>query len=113
MKVNAVFDRLLDTLATMPRTVQAAYLEQVGTPAQRLVTDLESLRGQKLSYFSLVILRQGKGTRQALEVVEKAETYVPGRIFSTPSPSAWEGWDEGAGDETSVQVHMQRDAEDE
>lgn len=58
LKVNAVFDRLLDVLATMPQAVRAVYVEQVGTPAERIVTDLETLRGQKLSYFSLVILRQ-------------------------------------------------------
>jgi precorrin-2/cobalt-factor-2 C20-methyltransferase len=58
LKVNAVFDRLLDVLAAMPRAVRAVYVEQVGTPAERIVTELETLRGQKLSYFSLVILRQ-------------------------------------------------------
>jgi hypothetical protein len=36
------------------------YAERVGTPEERLVTDLPTLRGQKLSYFSLVILRQEK-----------------------------------------------------
>ena len=40
--------------------VQAVYLEQVGTPAERVVTDLESLRGQELPYFSLVMLRRGE-----------------------------------------------------
>jgi precorrin-2 methylase len=33
------------------------YVEHVGTPKERVVEDLESLRGQKLPYFSLVILR--------------------------------------------------------
>jgi precorrin-2 methylase len=56
MKVNSVFDQLLDTLRTLPPTVCAVYLENIGTAAERLVTDLESLRGQKLPYFSLVLL---------------------------------------------------------
>jgi precorrin-2/cobalt-factor-2 C20-methyltransferase len=56
MKVNRVFDQLLDVLQTLPPTVHAVYLERVGTDAERLVTDLESLRGQKLPYFSLVLL---------------------------------------------------------
>jgi hypothetical protein len=38
--------------------IRAVYLEQVGTPAERIVTDLESLRGHELSYFSLVMLRR-------------------------------------------------------
>jgi precorrin-2/cobalt-factor-2 C20-methyltransferase len=57
MKVNSVFDQLLDTLPTLPPTVHAVYLEKVGTAEERVVHDLESLRGQKLPYFSLVLLR--------------------------------------------------------
>jgi hypothetical protein len=33
-------------------------VEKVGTPEERVVTDLETLRGQRLPYFSLVILRK-------------------------------------------------------
>lgn len=58
LKVNAVFDQLLDTLAALPHAVHGIYVEQVGTPRARVVRDLESLRGQKLPYFSLVILRR-------------------------------------------------------
>jgi precorrin-2/cobalt-factor-2 C20-methyltransferase len=58
LKVNSVFDALLAELATVPGVVRAVYLEHVGTRAERIVTDLESLRGQEMSYFSLVILRK-------------------------------------------------------
>jgi precorrin-2/cobalt-factor-2 C20-methyltransferase len=57
VKVHGVIDELLAALATVKLPVRAIYLEQVGTPAESLVTDLESLRGRKLPYFSLVILR--------------------------------------------------------
>jgi precorrin-2/cobalt-factor-2 C20-methyltransferase len=60
MKVNTVFDQLLETLAALPYRVHAVYAERVGTPEERLVNDLATLRGQQLSYFSLVILRQDK-----------------------------------------------------
>lgn len=60
MKVNTVFEQLLETLAALPSPVQSVYVEKVGTPEERVVTDLHTLRGQKLSYFSLVILRQHK-----------------------------------------------------
>jgi precorrin-2/cobalt-factor-2 C20-methyltransferase len=60
VKVHGVIDELLAALATVRVPVQAVYLEQVGTPAERVVTDLESLRGQKLPYFSLVILRRNR-----------------------------------------------------
>ncbi len=71
MKVNSVFDQLLETLRAMPHPVQAVYVERVGTPEERIVTDLESLRGQKLSYFSLVLLRQEGRTRQTSDTREE------------------------------------------
>jgi precorrin-2/cobalt-factor-2 C20-methyltransferase len=58
LKVNTVFGELLDGLATLPRPVRAVYVEQVGTQAERVVEDLESLRGRDVPYFSLVILRR-------------------------------------------------------
>ena len=60
MKVNTVFEQLLETLAALPYKVRAVDVEKVGTPEARVVTDVHTLRGQKLSYFSLVILRQEK-----------------------------------------------------
>jgi precorrin-2/cobalt-factor-2 C20-methyltransferase len=60
LKVNNIFHELLTELASMRGPIRAVYVEQVGTPAERVVTDLESLRGQELSYFSLVILRKEK-----------------------------------------------------
>jgi precorrin-2/cobalt-factor-2 C20-methyltransferase len=58
LKVHVVFEQLLEQLARMPEPVHAVYLEKVGTPEERVVHDLPSLRGQKLPYFSLVILRR-------------------------------------------------------
>jgi precorrin-2/cobalt-factor-2 C20-methyltransferase len=63
LKVNATFGPLLKALAALPRPVRAVYVERVGTPAERVVEDLESLRGQKLPYFSLVILRAHEPSR--------------------------------------------------
>jgi precorrin-2/cobalt-factor-2 C20-methyltransferase len=63
LKVHGSIDRLLAELASVPGRVRAVYLEQVGTPAERVVIDLESLRGQELSYFSLVILRREDGEK--------------------------------------------------
>ena len=58
LKVHTVIDELLAVLASMRSPVRAVYLERVGTPAERVVMDLESLRGQELPYFSLVMLRR-------------------------------------------------------
>jgi precorrin-2/cobalt-factor-2 C20-methyltransferase len=58
LKVHSVFDQLLDLLPTLPGPPEALYLEKVGMPEERIVTDLSQLRGQRLPYFSLVILRR-------------------------------------------------------
>ncbi len=68
LKVNTVFGRLLDELAALPRPARAVYVEKVGTPDERVLEDLESLRGRELPYFSLVIVRgraRDEGSGQA------------------------------------------------
>ncbi len=57
IKVAGVFDQLLECL---PPGSDAVYLENVGTPQERIVTDLPSLRGQDLPYFSLVMVRSAR-----------------------------------------------------
>jgi precorrin-2/cobalt-factor-2 C20-methyltransferase len=61
LKVHGVMDQLLDRLALLSRPLQASYVEKVGTAEQRIVSDLTTLRGKRLPYFSLVILRQRQG----------------------------------------------------
>jgi precorrin-2/cobalt-factor-2 C20-methyltransferase len=58
LKVGSAMDALLDVLSRLSVPVSAVYLELVGTSAERIVYDLESLRGRELPYFSLVILRR-------------------------------------------------------
>ncbi len=58
LKVHGQLDQLLEQLARMESPVETFYLERVGTPEERVVTDLATLRGQKLPYFSLIILRR-------------------------------------------------------
>ncbi len=60
LKVHSVFDELLDRLQSLPSDVTAIYLENVGTPAERIVSDLRRLRGAKLPYFSLVMLHAAR-----------------------------------------------------
>jgi precorrin-2/cobalt-factor-2 C20-methyltransferase len=57
-KVNSVFDQLLAAMEQSPRRIRAVYVERVGAAAERVVTDLQSLRGQELPYWALVILRR-------------------------------------------------------
>jgi precorrin-2/cobalt-factor-2 C20-methyltransferase len=70
LKIHSVFDALLDRLADLPMPIDTFYLEKVGTPEESLLTDLPSLRGQKLPYFSLVILRRGCQASEAGEEIK-------------------------------------------
>ncbi len=63
LKVHKVFDQLLDRLAAFSGPLETFYVEKVGTAAERVVTDLATLRGQRLPYFSLVIVRRAPGVR--------------------------------------------------
>jgi precorrin-2/cobalt-factor-2 C20-methyltransferase len=58
VKVHSSFDRLLDVLGRLKTPVRGWYLEKIGTPEARVVADLESLRGTRLPYFSLVLLKR-------------------------------------------------------
>jgi precorrin-2/cobalt-factor-2 C20-methyltransferase len=60
LKVHSVFDRLLDHLAAL-QFIDAIYVEKVGTAEQRVVRELATLRGKRLPYFSLVMLRRAAG----------------------------------------------------
>lgn len=58
LKVNTSLDDLIMRLDRLPAAFEAAYVEKVGAPDERLVTNLHDLAGQNPSYFSLVILRK-------------------------------------------------------
>jgi precorrin-2/cobalt-factor-2 C20-methyltransferase len=61
LKVHRVFDQLLEMLPLLPQPLETFYVELVGTSEQRIVSDLTTLRGEQLPYFSLVILHRGQG----------------------------------------------------
>ena len=67
LKIHSVFDSLLDRLADIPKRIQTFYLEKVGTTEERVTTDLHSLRGQKLPYFSLILLRRKDESGKEIE----------------------------------------------
>jgi precorrin-2/cobalt-factor-2 C20-methyltransferase len=58
VKVSSVVNQLLAALERLSAAIRAVYVEKVGTREERVVTDLRTLRGQELSYFSVVILRK-------------------------------------------------------
>ena len=58
LKVRPVLDDLVDALAARGLLGSALFVERVGTPEQRIVRDLSTLRGQRVHYLSLVLIRR-------------------------------------------------------
>jgi precorrin-2/cobalt-factor-2 C20-methyltransferase len=58
MKMYRVFDRVLAILHDLNLTGNAVYVENCTTDKERIVTDVTKLKGQKLDYFSLLIVRK-------------------------------------------------------
>jgi precorrin-2/cobalt-factor-2 C20-methyltransferase len=57
LKVSRVLDRVLDILDARGLLPDTVFVERCGTPEERIVRDLVSLRGQRVSYFSLLLVR--------------------------------------------------------
>jgi precorrin-2/cobalt-factor-2 C20-methyltransferase len=58
MKMYRVFDRVLAILEETQLIKNAVYVENCTTGKERIVTDLTRLKGEKLDYFSLLIVRK-------------------------------------------------------
>lgn len=59
MKVNRVFDKVLSLLEELGLKENAVFIERCGGENQRVVRELESLKGEKLDYLSMVIVKRG------------------------------------------------------
>jgi precorrin-2/cobalt-factor-2 C20-methyltransferase len=57
LKVSRVLDRLIDILTARDLLHNAVLVERCGMPEERIVRDLASLRGQRVSYFSVILVR--------------------------------------------------------
>lgn len=59
MKVNRIFDRILDLLVSKGLDDKAFFVSRAGWPEEKVVSDIKSLRGAKLDYFSTLIVKKG------------------------------------------------------
>lgn len=57
LKVKPLLDEVLDLLARRGLLAHSCFVEKVGAPEQRLVRDLAGLRGAKVNYLSLLLVR--------------------------------------------------------
>lgn len=57
LKVKPMLEGLLDLLDRRDLTRHAVYVEKVGTPDERVVQDVSTLRGESVPYLSLMLLK--------------------------------------------------------
>ncbi len=58
MKVNKVFDDVLAVLEEMGLKDKAVFISRCGTEEERIVRDIETLKGKELDYLSMIIVRK-------------------------------------------------------
>jgi precorrin-2/cobalt-factor-2 C20-methyltransferase len=66
LKVKPLLDEILDLLARRGLLAEACFVERIGAPTARVVADVASLRGEKVAYLSLMILRNPERLRGGL-----------------------------------------------
>jgi precorrin-2/cobalt-factor-2 C20-methyltransferase len=67
LKVKPLLDDLIDLLARRGLLAHSCFLEKVGTPEERIVRDLARLKGEKVNYLSLLLVKNPGRTRGALQ----------------------------------------------
>jgi precorrin-2/cobalt-factor-2 C20-methyltransferase len=58
MKINSIFDKLLVILEELDLTDKCVYLSKCTTENEAIVYDINTLKGEKIDYFSLLIVRK-------------------------------------------------------
>jgi precorrin-2/cobalt-factor-2 C20-methyltransferase len=58
IKIRGKFARLLDLLDEMDLVDKSVYVRRCTTDQERIITDIRTLRGEKLDYFSLLLVRK-------------------------------------------------------
>ncbi|MBP7524650.1 MAG: precorrin-2 C(20)-methyltransferase [Propionivibrio sp.] len=78
LKVKPLLDEVLELLERRDLLATSCFIEKVGSPDERIVRDLASLKGEKVNYLSLLLVQNPKrqrgelrrGCRQRKEVQE-------------------------------------------
>lgn len=66
MKVKPLLDEVLELIERRGLLATSCFVEKVGAPAQRVVHDVASLRGEKVNYLSLLLVQNPKRQRGEL-----------------------------------------------
>ena len=67
LKVKPLLDDLIDLLERRGLLAHGCFLEKVGTPEERVVRDLSRLKGEKVNYLSLLLVRNPQRPRAAVQ----------------------------------------------
>lgn len=66
LKVKPLLDEVLDLLERRGLLATSCFIEKVGSPDERVVSDLLSLKGEKVNYLSLMLVKNPKRARGEL-----------------------------------------------
>lgn len=67
LKVKPVMDQLLDLLARAGLERHAVFVNKVGTDEEAVVADVATLRGQRLDYLSLMLVRNPERVKEPVQ----------------------------------------------
>lgn len=67
LKVKPLLDELIDMLARRGLLARSCFLEKVGTPEERVVRDIARLKGEKVNYLSLLLVKNPQRPRAAMQ----------------------------------------------
>lgn len=66
LKVKPLLDEILDLLERRELLATSVFIEKVGSPEERIVRDIASLKGEKVNYLSLLLVQNPKRVRGEL-----------------------------------------------
>ncbi len=61
MKAYRQFDDIVETVESLPRTCTISAVSQIGLPDERVTPDATSIKGQKMPYLTLCVVKRQKG----------------------------------------------------
>lgn len=61
MKISGVLEQVIDAIAAAGLIKNAIFVERVGSKEERIVRDITELRGKKVNYLSLIIVKKDAG----------------------------------------------------
>jgi precorrin-2/cobalt-factor-2 C20-methyltransferase len=66
LKVKPLVDEIIDLLEERELLATSVFIEKVGSPEERVVRDVASLKGAKVNYLSLMLVQNPKRVRGEL-----------------------------------------------